>query len=271
MCPRQDSNLRHRLRRAFRGALDSVGGSVNGPAFPGNLSVDGVGPRGRRAVVVLPRCCPAKIISAVVQGRATATVFSTRQRGWVPSLVDERVFARISAEVIVEVTDAEAVTSAALTSIGRREYSDDPGGARELQGELDRARQDVVAALLDLVDPDMIVDGNLGVFAIGSTMSVRRCNEDGDPTLELPDFAYLFPVCRCGREDCQSCRGWQFTPRTAAAVWLLALREGDSAYEDILVHGDDPVPDGEWLVFDEYPTDHLAAGCGVAAAGGACV
>jgi len=36
-------------------------------------------------------------------------------------------------------------------------------------------------------------------------------------------------------------------------VWLLALREGGAAYDDIQVHGDDPVPDGEWLVFDEYP------------------
>ena len=36
-------------------------------------------------------------------------------------------------------------------------------------------------------------------------------------------------------------------------MWLLALREGDSAYDDILVHGDDPVPDGEWLVFQQYP------------------
>ncbi|HEY5187189.1 MAG TPA: hypothetical protein VIM19_20360, partial [Actinomycetes bacterium] len=32
-----------------------------------------------------------------------------------------------------------------------------------------------------------------------------------------------------------------------------ALREGDGAYDDIQVHGADPVPDGEWLVFDEYP------------------
>lgn len=69
-----------------------------------------------------------------------------------------------------------------------------------------------------------------------------------------PDFAGLFPTCRCGAEACERCGGFQLTPRTAASLWVAGLLEADGAYEDVLRRGDEPVDtDGGWLVFAAYP------------------
>lgn len=70
----------------------------------------------------------------------------------------------------------------------------------------------------------------------------------------LPDFVELFPVCSCAKPDCEDCQGWQFTPRTAAALWFATQVCADQAYDDVVQHGDDPVrgPD-EWSVFAAYP------------------
>lgn len=74
--------------------------------------------------------------------------------------------------------------------------------------------------------------------------------------MDAPDFAALFPVCRCGREDeCETCFLWQLTPRTAAALWAVALLLADHADMDIADRGDSPVTgDGRgWCVFHDYP------------------
>lgn len=82
---------------------------------------------------------------------------------------------------------------------------------------------------------------------------------------DWPDFADLFGVCSCTREDCQRCGGWQLTPRTAAALWVTAGLTADDGYDDAAAHGDTPLtsttltsttPGGQgeqWALFDRYP------------------
>jgi len=73
-----------------------------------------------------------------------------------------------------------------------------------------------------------------------------------------PDFAALFPVreCDCGREDCEICVGWQFTPRTADLLHTALQIIADEAFDDIEEHGSEPVErenGGDWLFFDRLP------------------
>ena len=71
----------------------------------------------------------------------------------------------------------------------------------------------------------------------------------------MPDFAGLFPVCRCRRRSCEACSTWQVTPQMAAALWSAAQILADCAYDDAELHGDNPVDDTDWRwsVLDEYP------------------
>ncbi len=73
-----------------------------------------------------------------------------------------------------------------------------------------------------------------------------------------PEFAALFPVreCDCGREDCEICAGWQFTPRTADLLHTALEIMADEAFDDIEEHGSEPVEredGGDWLLFDRLP------------------
>ncbi len=73
--------------------------------------------------------------------------------------------------------------------------------------------------------------------------------------MTLPDFAVLFPVCRCNNEDtCDECGGFQLTPRMAAGVWARCKLMSDGAYDDVEAHSDNPVvPDAAWTVFSDFP------------------
>jgi len=73
-----------------------------------------------------------------------------------------------------------------------------------------------------------------------------------------PDFAALFPVreCDCGREDCEICVGWQFTPHTADLLHMALEIIADEAFDDIEEHGSEPVEredGGDWLFFGRLP------------------
>lgn len=69
-----------------------------------------------------------------------------------------------------------------------------------------------------------------------------------------PNFVELFPVCRCGSDDCLDCTGVQLTPRTANALHSAASLLADQAYDDVSEHGDGPVDKSDhWAVFDAYP------------------
>lgn len=71
---------------------------------------------------------------------------------------------------------------------------------------------------------------------------------------QVPHFAELFPVCRCGSGTCGRCSGFQMAPRTAAVLWSLAQILADHGYDDVEEHGSDPVRhEGGWSLFDRYP------------------
>jgi hypothetical protein len=71
---------------------------------------------------------------------------------------------------------------------------------------------------------------------------------------QIPDFAALFTVCRCGKASCGTCDGLQLTPRTAAVLWTVAQILADYGYDDAEEHGSDLVPErAGWYLFDRYP------------------
>jgi hypothetical protein len=71
---------------------------------------------------------------------------------------------------------------------------------------------------------------------------------------QIPDFAALFTVCRCGKASCSTCAGFQLTPRTAAVLWSVAQVLADHGYDDIEEQGSGLLPERtEWYLFDRYP------------------
>lgn len=79
-------------------------------------------------------------------------------------------------------------------------------------------------------------------------------DQSGSPRSGRPDFAALFAVCRCGRDDCERCEEWQLSPRMAAALWTACRGLAQDAADDIARNGDRPVAeDGDWALFTEYP------------------
>ena len=72
---------------------------------------------------------------------------------------------------------------------------------------------------------------------------------------EANDLETRFPTCRCALGTCLTCRrGWQLTPRMAAALQWAATVTADEAYHDIEIHGDEPVSQAAgWFVFPMYP------------------
>lgn len=161
----------------------------------------------------------------------------------------------VRAEVILEVTDEAALERAALDDVDATEFYVEPGESVADVRAL--ARQDVQgdasSALGWIVHADGIIpDGTPGVRIVASSQSVVEvANALVD---QVPDFAQLFPLCHCGKDDCDVCSGFQVTPRTAAVMWALAQILADHAYDDVQGHGDEPISDEEeWSIFADYP------------------
>ncbi|WP_051766527.1 hypothetical protein [Saccharothrix syringae] len=164
---------------------------------------------------------------------------------------------KVTAEVLIEVTDPAALEPAALRRIDQADYClDDTGQTLEQvrADEREVVRGDVEAALLEVVDPFLMVEVD-GVEVSGSECQVAEVDEHDRPIPSWPDFASLFAVCGCGTADCGDCASDYVTPRTAAVLWGMAGLLADHAYDDVTTHGDDPVDpdDGTWSVFDEFP------------------
>lgn len=71
-------------------------------------------------------------------------------------------------------------------------------------------------------------------------------------------FAVLFPVpeCACERENCDICASWQLTPRTADLLHSALEIMADQAFDDIDVHGSEPVERedaGDWGYSTGFP------------------
>ncbi|WP_051466240.1 hypothetical protein [Pseudofrankia saprophytica] len=172
---------------------------------------------------------------------------------------------RIEVEILVEVIDEDAFRQLALDDIDGRIYvSTDDGVSPEDAAQEARAqvRADLADALIEILDPELLVHNIDAVSSRGTTCSVVRHDghsargalsgtDDDEPS---PDFGALFACCTCRQESCERCAGFQLTPRTAAVLYTALEILSDEAYDDVERHGDDPVDDGDfWLIFDAYP------------------
>jgi hypothetical protein len=148
---------------------------------------------------------------------------------------------RVTAEIVVRVTDETALREAAAERVDEGEH------ASEADRERERAlvQTDNASAVALLADPAAVADSIPGVEVVELTWSAGFS--------ETPDFAALFPagdVAGAREQD----EGWQLTPRTAGVLYHALSVLADDAYDDVEQHGDDPVTDdGEWNLFDRLP------------------
>lgn len=162
---------------------------------------------------------------------------------------------KVTAKVIVDIPDTDAVERTALADIDTIVYcvSDGETVDNVRESEREQVTGDLLAAVSQLVDPDVIVD-RLGAVRTQAWHTVEEVGQDGNPLPTVSDFVELFPVCTCGDEGCDACAGNQVTPRTAAILWSTGTFLADQAYQDVLENGDQAVhTDGTWSVFDEFP------------------
>jgi hypothetical protein len=163
----------------------------------------------------------------------------------------------ITAEVLVEVTDAAILRRVALDRVAEAGFvADGDRSADQVRAvERDAVHADVAAALDWVVDADAIVEDAAGAEVVGSTVSVHEEGAAGAGADEMPDFAALFPLCYCGADECEDCSGFQMTPRSAAILWAVAQLHADFAYNDVQHYGDAPVSekDDGWTAFADYP------------------
>ncbi|WP_157752052.1 hypothetical protein [Actinoplanes derwentensis] len=167
----------------------------------------------------------------------------------------------ITAEVLVEVTDAAILRRAALDRVAEAGFvadgdrSADQVRAAEHDDVHADVHADVAAALGWVVNADAILEDAVGAEVVSSTTSVDDEGAAESGAEGMPDFTTLFPLCRCGADDCEDCSGFQMTPRLAAILWAVAQLHADFAYDDVQHFGDAVVSekDGGWAVFADYP------------------
>ncbi|MDL4818633.1 hypothetical protein [Actinomadura opuntiae] len=104
--------------------------------------------------------------------------------------------------------------------------------------------------MAQLVEAGSLTVAVPGTRVIETTCEAQEIDEQGIEVGPLFDFTALFPLCRCGDEACESCSGFQLTPRTVAALHAVGEILADEAFNDVEEHGDDPLLDSnEWAVF----------------------
>lgn len=164
---------------------------------------------------------------------------------------------KVTAEVIVEITDEAELERAVLADIDAAEFSvvgDDMTVEDVRAFEREAVKGDAVAAVERLADPGGLIDDGPGIEFVEGMHDVVEVDEHGFPLSVWPRFDELFPLCQCGRDSCETCGGYQMTPRTAAVLWTVGQLLGDRGYDDVIEHGDEPVgKDGRWSLFDGYP------------------
>lgn len=168
---------------------------------------------------------------------------------------------RIRVEATAEVLDERALRKAARAQIDSTHFADDPASQRQEAEDARReADADPLAAIGWLVDDLGLLDGIPGMRILDPSMEISELDETkpagGQPQVphDEPDFTTRFPTCRCGKQDCEDCSGFQLTPRTAAVLWGMTQIFADRAFDDVCEHGDEPVrDDGSWGLFDRYP------------------
>ncbi|MDQ7907644.1 hypothetical protein RB614_24280 [Phytohabitans sp. ZYX-F-186] len=158
--------------------------------------------------------------------------------------------AKVTAEAIIEITDEAALIKAAIADMENAEFAVDGEG----EGYRAKIEADPVAAVGWLADAHGLLLDVPGAQIIRAEDKTVEVDEVGLEVSGGPDFAALFPICRCGRDSCDTCAGYQLTPRTAAVLWTVAQILADQGYDDVIEHGDQPaVDDNSWALFDRYP------------------
>lgn len=163
---------------------------------------------------------------------------------------------KVTVEAFVEVIDEAALQQAVLANIDATDFHADEGSTAEEAGAQEHGEVlgDPVAAVGWIADPFSVVPDLPGIEVHEGTSSVVEVDEHGFARPPRPDFAALFPLCRCAKESCATCAGFQLTPRTATAVWTVAQILADHAYDDVEEHGDKPVlAKNAWALFGRYP------------------
>jgi len=163
---------------------------------------------------------------------------------------------KVTAEVMIEITDEAALEEAVLADIDETEFLAGEGSTAEKAraAERDEVRGDPTAAVGWIADSFSVVPELPGVEFLEGICTVEEVDANGSPLSPEPAFAELFPLCRCEMDSCDACSGFQLTPRTAAALWTAGQILVEQAYDDVMEHGDKPVLDsGEWALFGRYP------------------
>jgi hypothetical protein len=153
---------------------------------------------------------------------------------------------KVTVEAIIEITDQGALEQAVLADIDATEFHADEGSTAEEARAQERKQVlgDPVAAVGWIADPFSVVPDLPGIDVYEGASSVAEVDEHGFARPQQPDFAALFPLCRCAKESCNTCSGFQLTPQTAAALWTVGQILADRAYNDV---------EDEWTLFGRYP------------------
>ena len=163
---------------------------------------------------------------------------------------------KVTVEAFVEVIDEAALEQAVLAGIDATDVHADEGSTAEEARAQERGEVlgDPVAAVGWIADPFSVVPDLPGIEVHEGASSVTEVDEHGFARPPRPDFEALFPLCRCTKESCTTCSGFQLTPRTATALWTVAQILADHAYDDVEERGDEPVfARREWALFGLYP------------------
>ncbi|EWC59289.1 hypothetical protein UO65_5446 [Actinokineospora spheciospongiae] len=161
---------------------------------------------------------------------------------------------KLDMSVVIEVMDAEALTRDAIAEISTTEFGGRPGRTPEQERDeyIAEVTRDLAIAVRWHADPMATID-HPGAVLVESSCGAVELDEDGVPLVKGPNFDALFEVCHCAKQGCERCEDFQVTPRTADALHNALTYQADLAYDDVLEHGDDPVDDDFWNLFDEYP------------------
>lgn len=172
----------------------------------------------------------------------------------------------IRIDAVVEITDVRALQQAAMADIDRTRFTDDPDDPHSEDARATQRREvdgDPAAAVEWLVDDSGLLADVPGVHVVHTNVETTDHAEQEDAgqgdagragERDEPNFAALFATCRCGRDDCEACSGFQVTPRSAAVLWGVAQLLADFAYDDVCEYGDEPVTaDDRWNVFSRFP------------------
>ncbi len=164
----------------------------------------------------------------------------------------------LTVEIDLEIIDQATLEQAIDSTSGSPEDAEDRHVGDPSRPIIKGTNEKLTAGLARLAEAGAVTVALPGTRVVSTTYEVDEADQyetDNETSpLSLPDFTALFPVCRCGKGTCETCSGFQLTPRTAATLWVAGETLADQAFDDVEEHGDDPVSDpNQWRIFAQYP------------------